>query len=80
MGTCHQAKLEEQVANVDSHVEFVHQELAKSIFIIDKHSLEIDELAIKLKDSNGQSTVGKIFHFWRIIICQKLKFHVLKVA
>ena len=49
------AKQEEQLNNVDSHLEFVHQELAKSIFIIDKHSLEIDDLAIKCKDQDQGS-------------------------
>ena len=34
-------------------MEFVHGELAKSIHIIDKHSIEIDDLASKLKQAEN---------------------------
>ena len=38
---------------MDDHFEFVHGELAKSIHIIDKHSIEIDDLASKLKQAEN---------------------------
>ena len=34
-------------------MEFVHGEVAKSIHIIDKHSIEIDDLASKLKQAEN---------------------------
>ena len=40
-------------------LEFVHGELAKSIHIIDKHSIEIDDLASKLKQAENSKLSSK---------------------
>jgi len=42
-------------------------------------NLKAHEAAFEMSYVNP-STVGKNFHFWRIKICQNLKFHDLKVA
>ena len=42
------ASLTEKIEPTETHVDFVHEELAKAIHIIDKHSVEIDELTLKL--------------------------------
>ena len=44
---------------MDDHLEFVHGELAKSIHIIDKHSIEIDDLASKLKQAENYKVNSK---------------------
>ena len=46
-------------AGVDEHLEFVHGELAKSIHIIDKHSIEIDDLTSKLKQAENLKVNSK---------------------
>ena len=40
-------------------MEFVHGELAKSIHIIDKHSIEIDDLTSKLKQAENLKVNSK---------------------
>ena len=45
-------------SGVDEHLEFVHGELAKSIHIIDKHSIEIDNLT-KLKQAENLKVNSK---------------------
>ena len=46
-------------SGVDEHLEFVHGELAKSIHIIDKHSIEIDDLTSKLKQAENLKVNSK---------------------
>ena len=42
---------------LDQHLLVVHEELAKSIHIIDKHSLEMDDLATRI--TSIQVSIGK---------------------
>ena len=47
-----ETKFEVKMQDFSNHMKRVHDEVAKSIHIIDKHSLEIDELSMKkLQDS-----------------------------
>lgn len=48
-----------KIQGVDEHLEFVHGELAKSIHIIDKHSIEIDDLISKLKQTENLKVNSK---------------------
>ena len=51
--------LGDKIQGVDDHLELVHGELAKSIHIIDKHSIEIDDLASKLKQTENLKVNSK---------------------
>lgn len=44
------SKLTPKFVDLEKHVDFVHQEVAKSIHIIDKHSVEMDELSFKMTE------------------------------
>ena len=46
-----ETKFEGKLKELSNHLKMVHDEVAKSIHIIDKHSLEIDELTMKTQDS-----------------------------
>ena len=46
-------RLKDTQKKLDQHLTVMHEQLAKSIHIIDKHSLEMDDLAVKI--SNIQS-------------------------
>ena len=52
-----QAEHAKKMLKLDQHLLVVHEELAKSIHIIDKHSLEMDDLATRI--TNIQVSIGK---------------------
>ena len=50
-------KVGEKLLGVEGHFEVLRQELSKSIYLIDKHSEEIDELALKIKSTEEGKNV-----------------------
>ena len=52
----------EKIEATETHLEFVHEELAKAIHIIDKHSVEIDELTLKVSYAGKNSANAPTIH------------------
>lgn len=56
----HYDRFSDKLLKIENHLDVVHKELAKSIHIIDKHSDEIDDLSMKLKNTTAVNETDEV--------------------